>query len=92
MAGIFERLHRSLAKEGLTADVLIWDDFHDRYLVSNLIGILMPNGFDISNKQNEMTTWARISRTDQEKIQREFDVTNNAYHTVHASFTIGQAG
>ena len=35
-----------LRAAGLSAVVFIWDDFHDRYLISNLVGISLPNGFD----------------------------------------------
>ena len=47
----FERRFRDelaspLRTAGLRAEVFVWDDFHDRYLISNLVGILLPNGFD----------------------------------------------
>ena len=57
---------------------------------SDLIGIIMPNGFDISGNRHEMATWARISRADRVKVRREFDATNNAFHTLHATFTINE--
>jgi hypothetical protein len=31
---------------GLQAEVFIWDDFHDRYLITDIIGINLPYGFD----------------------------------------------
>ena len=39
-----------LSQSNLKAEVFIWDDFHDRYLISNLGGILVPYGFDTSSK------------------------------------------
>ncbi len=52
-------------------EVFIWDDFHDRYLISNLIGILLPNGFDV--EANPSTTrWARLDREHADSVQREF--------------------
>jgi len=58
---------------GLKITVYIWDDFHDRFLISNLIGINLNQGFSIGNpKDKEKTTWQRLSRTDKEDIEREF--------------------
>jgi hypothetical protein len=87
---VFDRLNRHLANAGVAADVFIWNDFHDRYLITNLIGIQMGNGFDISGNPNEMTTWARISRADRVNIQREFDYLNNTFHELRDKFTIGR--
>jgi hypothetical protein len=88
----FERLQRPLENAGLSADVFIWDEFHDRYFVSNLVGILVPNGFDVSGNLNERTIWARISRSDRERVQREFDHPNNAFRELHGKFTVGKLG
>lgn len=43
-----------------------------RYLVSNLIGISLPNGFDTTASPRP-TTWSRLGRPDRDDIQREFD-------------------
>ena len=56
-------------------EILVWDDFHDRYLISNLGGILMSNGFDTSTDSSR-TTWARLGRNVRDDVQREFDRTN----------------
>lgn len=72
--GVFRReLAQRLRATGLSVEVYVWDDFHDRYLISNLIGIGMQNGFDTSGKADDLTTWTRLTRTDQDDIQREFD-------------------
>ena len=63
----------SLRVAGLTATVHIWDDLHDRYLISNLIGISLPNGFDTSRAPGAVTTWTRLGRRDRDDVQREFD-------------------
>jgi len=68
-----DALTESLRLAGLTATVHIWDDFHDRYLISNLIGISLPNGFDTSGAPGAVTTWIRLGRRDRDDIQREFD-------------------
>lgn len=71
----FERVFRNelasrLRGAGLRARVFVWDDFHDRYLISNLIGISLPNGFD--TKANQTTTWSRLGRKDRDDVRREF--------------------
>lgn len=72
--GVFHReLAQHLRATGLSVEVFVWDDFHDRYLISNLIGIGMLNGFDTSGKPDDLTTWIRLARQDRDDIQREFD-------------------
>ena len=82
-----EELADPLRAAGLQAEVFVWDDFHDRYLISNLIGILLPNGFDTVRDPNDDTTWARLSRKDRDRIQREFDVASQR-HVLRGRFTI----
>lgn len=36
--------------------VFLWDDFHYRYIISNLIGIAAPNGFDTTRPPKNLTT------------------------------------
>lgn len=62
MTGIFDSL-----------TVFIWDDFHDRYLISNLMGIAMQNGFDVDHGNMGQTTWSRMEREMADAIQRDFD-------------------
>ena len=66
-------LARPLRDAGLGAEVFIWSDFHDRYLVSNLVGISLPNGFDVPGAPGAITTWTRLGRGDRDDVQREFD-------------------
>ena len=77
----------ALQSAGIQADVFIWDYFHDRYLISNLVGILLPNGFDTSHNPKDITTWTRLGRPDRDNIQREFDPSSNR-HTLHGRFSI----
>jgi len=58
---------------GLRVEVLVWDDFHDRYLICNLIGISLPNGFDTTTDPSSVTRWTRLGRDDRDGVQREFD-------------------
>lgn len=85
----FQGLDEPLRSAGLTATIYAWDDFHDRFLITDLIGILMGYGFDISQAAAEMTTWARISREERTRLQREFDPTNSPIHTLRTKFTLG---
>ena len=88
----FERRFRDgfsnhLRAANLQAEVFVWDDFHDRYLISNLIGILLPNGFDTTQDPNSITRWARLGRTNRDDVQREFDPANQR-HTLRAQFMV----
>lgn len=58
---------------GLSVDVFLWDDFHDRYLITDLIGISLPSGFGTTREPNTQTTWTRLGRKDRDLVQREFD-------------------
>lgn len=44
---MFESLVPVAQQTGLRIEVFVWNDFHDRYLISNLMGIQLPNGFDV---------------------------------------------
>lgn len=58
---------------GLSVDVFLWDDIHDRYLITDLIGISLPYGFGTTKAPNAQTTWTRLGRDDRDAVQREFD-------------------
>ena len=82
-----EELADPLRVAGLQAEIFIWDDFHDRYLISNLIGISLPNGFDTTQNPNAVTRWTRLGRGDRDDVQREFDVASRR-HKLRCRFTI----
>ncbi len=87
----FERRFRDelaspLRTAGLRAEVFVWDDFHDRFLISNLIGISLPNGFDTGGRYQD-TRWTRLGRDDRDDIQREFDPSSNR-RKLHGRFNI----
>ncbi len=90
--GYFERRFRSkleaMARDReLSVDVFIWDEFHDRHLISNLVGVLMANGFDTTTNANSLTRWGRLGRSDRDDVQREFDVASKR-HVLRSQFTI----
>ena len=80
-------LQQDLIASGVSLEVFIWDDFHDRYLISNLVGISVSNGFDTTAAPGATTTWGRLSRSDRDKIQREFDPASNR-HALRRRFRI----
>lgn len=55
----------------LNIDIFIWDEFHDRYLVSDLMGLSIPYGFDTSAKKDE-TRWTVLAREDADDVRLEF--------------------
>ena len=82
-----DALENHLRDAELKVRVFVWDQFHDRYLISNLIGISLPNGFDTSRKPDDPTRWTRLGHSDRDDIQREFDPSSNR-HKLHGQFTI----
>ncbi|MFK5927180.1 MAG: hypothetical protein QM483_11165 [Desulfuromusa sp.] len=60
-------------QQKLNAEVFLWDEFHDRYLLSNIAGITLPHGFDTSRRQEDITTWTRLDRGVRDDVMREFD-------------------
>lgn len=64
----------------LKIEVFIWDEMHDRYLISDIFGISAPNGFDISKTLDDVTTWTSVSRNDRDDISREYDPACHRHH------------
>ena len=71
--GAFGTLDGWLAANGLSAEVFFWDDFHERYLIADVVGISVPAGFDVTSKADDWSTWGRLGRADKDTIQRMFD-------------------
>ena len=69
----FMSLGNTLQSLNLTMEVFLWDDFHERYLITDIIGVSVPAGFDITGKPDDWSTWGRLGREDKDKIQRLFD-------------------
>lgn len=89
--GEWERRFRSALQPILPADatveVFLWDEMHDRYLLSNIIGISLPYGFDTSRRQFDMTTWTRLDRSVRDDVMREFDPHSHR-HKLQGNFKI----
>lgn len=70
----FSGLSKQLSSSGLSAEVFFWTDFHDRFLITDIAGILVPAGFDESRNQAEPpTTWGRMGKKDRDEVQRRYD-------------------
>jgi hypothetical protein len=85
-AAFKNQLSGAIQTVGLPVEVFIWDDFHDRYLISDIVGVSLPNGFDTTTA-NTITTWTRLGRQDRDDIQREFDPASHR-HTLRHKFTV----
>lgn len=72
---------------GVHVEVFVWDDFHDRYFLSNVLGISVPNGFDTTAAPDALTTWTRLGRDDRDDVQREFDPASGR-HALRMRFTL----
>lgn len=71
-----------IASSTVTIEVFVWGDFHDRYLITNHVGINLPNGFDI-DALGTTTTWSKIGRNTLDKIAREFDPASSPHTLCH---------
>lgn len=86
---LFNSLDAKLKVIHLSAEVFLWQDFHDRYLITDIIGASVAAGFDVTRKPNDMTTWARLGRSDRDNLQRQFDPAARP-NDLKAHFWIGE--
>lgn len=85
----FAPLAGTLKRLGLHAEVFCWQDFHDRHLITDIVGIHAGAGFDITTKANDTTTWACLSRDHRDQLQREYDPATRPGDLKHR-FVVGQ--
>lgn len=88
--GRFATLSRSLKDMRLKANVHVWDDFHDRFLLTNHVGVSMTNGFDTDGDPKASMVWNRMDRSASDDVQREFDP-GAGRHKLWFDFSIGLA-
>lgn len=81
-------LGQTVLQMGLHVEVFLWNDFHDRYLISNLIGIPIPNGFDAETNPS-ITRWARLDSEHRTSVEKEFDQTSVMHRLVVSPFRVG---
>ena len=79
---------QTLRKNGISVEVFLWNDFHDRFLATSLMGMSWSNGFDTTNDPAARVTVSRIDRRDLDDLQKEFGG-NSSIHTLEHKFTIG---
>lgn len=72
---------------GAKIEVFLWDEMHNRYLISNVIGISMAHGFDTSLREKAITTWSRLSKEHSDDIRAEFDA-NSVLHKCQHKFIL----
>lgn len=84
----FETWSNRLACAGLKASVFLWEKMHDRYLISDLVGINVPYGFDISADATETSTWTRLGSKERDRQQKEFHPSSGVHRHI-GSFEIG---
>lgn len=65
---------------GISVEIFIWEEFHDRHLITDLLGISLANGLDTTTNTQSVTTWTRIGRADRDDIQKEFDRATNRHN------------
>lgn len=85
----FSPLSKDFKGMGLKGTVFVWDDFHDRFLLTNHVGISMSNGFDTDGDPKARMVWNRMGRAAADDVQREFDP-GSGMHKKQFDFTIGQ--
>lgn len=83
----FDPLRDALSSRGLSAEIYFWNDFHDRYLIADVIGLSVQAGFDVTTQPGANTTWARIDRGDKDMWQRKYDESANSSE-LHWRFSI----
>jgi hypothetical protein len=82
------RWEAELSAIHLMVEVFIWNDEHDRHVISNLIGLHLGNGLDTTSNPVAKVTWTRMSRLDRDKVQRDFDPAVNGNKLEHR-FLVG---
>jgi hypothetical protein len=86
--GSFASLATSLKPLNVSAEVFLWEDFHERYLITDIVGASIPAGFDVTFPADDWSTWGRLGRDDKDKIQRLFDPAARA-QALKMRFSIG---
>lgn len=69
----FENWSQRLRRAQIGADVYLWEKIHDRFLITDLMGINVPYGFDIADAPDETSTWCRLGVKERDQRQKEFD-------------------
>jgi hypothetical protein len=69
----WKRAFAALGSLGIAVEIFLWDDFHDRFLIADIVGINLSAGFDVTGQSNAWSTWGRLGQDHKDEIQRLFD-------------------
>ena len=86
---IFRLWNEQFDRAGLRVEIRIWDEFHNRYFLSEILGLHVGKGFIASRNPRAIDAWSRLSRDDRVKVDREFDENNSPDHQLWCRFSIG---
>jgi hypothetical protein len=78
----------AMKDNNIKANIFLWDDFHDRFVASNLLSMSWSNGFDTTTSSSAKVTVSRLSREDRRDLQDEFTY-NSTQHKRLDHFYIG---
>jgi hypothetical protein len=69
---------------GNSMEVFIWkDEFHYRYIISDLIGLSIDNGLDLDPSPGQLMQVSRLGKVDWDDVQREFDPVSYRHKLMH---------
>jgi len=85
---LFQLWNEQFTHAGLRIEVCIWNKFHNRYLLSDLIALQVGKGFFTSKNPHAYDDWSRLSRARRESLDREFDE-NSVKLERYCTFSIG---
>lgn len=69
----FESLHLQLTDMGVSARIFFWQDFHERWLITDIAAYQVDHGFDTTTAANSRNPWTRIDNRAREEKQRKYD-------------------
>lgn len=75
----FIRKTKPIYRSGLEIEVFIWDKFHDRFLISNLVSANLSNGFDTGDGT---VVWSRIGNQLRSTVESEFQENENVHELI----------
>ena len=81
----FSCLIPTLQERQLKATIFLWESFHDRYIITNLMGILLSSGLDVIPRAT--VDWVRQTRQLRDRTQADFNLNSSTYH-LKFSFTL----
>lgn len=81
----FTDLLPTLKENKLRAQVFIWENFHDRYIITDLMGISLTGGLDVL--PNATVDWTRQTRALRDQTQKDYSP-NTGKYTLKHQFTL----